>query len=176
MNYLPNNSENLVSAVRSVYNGIPKKKGEINNWNKFLSWLVPWLNQKRLLGEAYLEAEVELQQAQVRDLEAAAALKLAQADREHAEAMLSLSKAQEVVAETAEIYCKLEQQKNNSFSSSKNDIDKTAFWKERLDILEDKIHKLNIEYGGSLKVFPPKSSKQADEEIDIPTFLRKQLL
>jgi hypothetical protein len=170
MNQLPMKSQETSEIeMRSVYSGRPKNAGEESNWKKFLSWLVPWLNQKRLLGEAYLEAEVQKEQAQARDLEASAKLKHAQAEKEHAEAILSLSKAQEVAAETALKYHQLENQKLKAYSPPGTDVERTAQWKQRLDILEDKIAKLKIEYGGDIKVFPPKAAQKHQDITDIPS-------
>ena len=50
----------------------PEIPGEETKWERFLKWFCPWLNQKRRLGERFLEAEVTIKEAEARNMQAQA--------------------------------------------------------------------------------------------------------
>ena len=79
------------------YKGTPRRtKGkEKSNWQKFLSFIAPWLNEKRLLGERYLEA-------QVGKLEAEMEKNQAEAINQLADATLKIQQAKDIARKASE--------------------------------------------------------------------------
>jgi predicted RNA-binding protein Jag len=82
-----------------TYQGVPKKVSleEKSNWQKFLSYIFPWLNEKRLQVERFAEAKVKREEAEALNILADAQLKQEQARKIAIEAdMLEVQKNEEL--------------------------------------------------------------------------------
>jgi hypothetical protein len=94
------NGQTQEQEAVAIYKGLPHKPDSVREktrWEKFVIWLLPWLERKRQLGDDYLEAEVLSKQAE--------------AMTQFADAQLKLAKAGKVAAETAEIAARLDESK-----------------------------------------------------------------
>ncbi|MBW4888482.1 hypothetical protein KXQ82_02095 [Mucilaginibacter sp. HMF5004] len=84
------------------YQGVPKGSSlkDKSNWRKFVEFFLPWLNEKRKLGERYLMAEVINKEADAMSKFADVELKNEQANRIRVEtALLEKDKLEKVNVE-----------------------------------------------------------------------------
>ena len=65
------------------YLGNPRSSapGEKSNWKKFVSFIIPWLNQKRILAEDFLQVKVDKEKAEVINILADALVKIQEAKK-----------------------------------------------------------------------------------------------
>jgi len=116
---------------RYIYKGVPNKEGEQTGWQKFLTWICPWLREKIGLGDEYLKSQVRKENAV--------------AAKEESEAILNIEKANKFAAEATEIKERLEKGKMKNVASMPPNATE-----DRLSALEEKIKEFRLLYGGRI--------------------------
>lgn len=133
------------TIVAPVFKGTPNKtiKKELNTWRRFLRIITPWLNEKRILAEEILDAEVDKRRAEAKKTEA--------------EAIDTLANAHKKVAETREIYNRIEKEKEQI--SLKLEIDDLE---EQFKRLSDKLNYLRVVHGGGIVKIEQKNKDKSE--------------
>ncbi|WP_118975752.1 hypothetical protein [Taibaiella koreensis] len=123
------------------YTGIPNGSSvKVKSaWKRFIEFITPWLNEKRLLAERLLEAEVRKREAEALNTTADAELKFQQAKK--------------IATETAI----MEQDKLNTIDInhiSVEDIEAT------MQSLKDKLAYLSAVHGTRIDIYPSKGESK----------------
>jgi hypothetical protein len=140
--WLPIQREELPVAVFTGTPKRPDKQHEPSKWKQFIRWLSPWLNEKRRLGEDYLEARVQNEAA-------SALVKLSEAKERQAN-------ARKILVEAATMAAKLDEQK---LATVKKDLQQDAEnlrpidaeIQRRIDALEEKLAQAKLLHGFSIE-------------------------
>lgn len=148
----------------------PNRSGEKSAWNRFVTWVLPWLRRKRELADDFLEAEVLNKKAD-------ALTKIADAE-------LKFAEARKTAAETAEIAARLEEAKFRHLGEVLGpDLERIGLPLAELESMRDEIDQklevLRAVYGGNVRLleghtepsaastedsFPPATSPTGPDE------------
>jgi hypothetical protein len=133
------------------YKGIPKQlsKKEKSSWDKFIEYILPWLNEKRILGERFLLAEVSKKEAEVLNLKADALNKLA-------DATLNIEKAKKIAREAEEIEIEKSKEIDNIVINDEMINDK-------MNEIENKLTALFAIYGSKFDIIVKSIEEQKEE-------------
>ena len=133
-----------------TYKGIPKQlsKKEKSSWDKFIEFILPWLNEKRILGERFLLAEVSKKEAEVLNIKADAFNKLA-------DATVKIEQAKKIAREAEQI----EIEKSKEFD---NTVINDEMINRKINEIENKLTALSTIHGFKINIKVNSLEKQKE--------------
>ena len=150
-------SEGKESIQVQLYSGSPKKQlgKEKTYWRKFIEFLLPWAARKWELGERFLEAKVNKEEAEAMNYEA-------QALNNFAESILKLQKAK--ANEIARSAQEIEKEKLNEINLDNCEpAEQHKLINNKIKEIEEKMRLLKLLKGTNIEFILPKIEK--DDEL-----------